>query len=55
MHQRIIRNARIVTGSETFAGCVVVEGDTIRAIDPGTTATPSAEDWQGDWLLPGLV
>jgi alpha-D-ribose 1-methylphosphonate 5-triphosphate diphosphatase len=55
MNQRIIRNARIVTATESFTGCVVLEGDTIRAIDPGTTAVPSAENWEGDWLLPGLV
>jgi len=55
MDQRIIRNARIVTPRESFTGCVLLEGDRIRAIDPGTTALPSAEDWEGDWVLPGLV
>ncbi|MDE2607819.1 MAG: alpha-D-ribose 1-methylphosphonate 5-triphosphate diphosphatase [Burkholderiales bacterium] len=52
---RIVRNARIVSADDSFTGCVVFEGDTVRAIDPGTTAVPSAEDWEGDWLLPGLV
>jgi alpha-D-ribose 1-methylphosphonate 5-triphosphate diphosphatase len=55
MNQRIIRNARIVTAGESFTGCAVLEGDTIRAIDSGNTAVPAAEDWEGDWLLPGLV
>lgn len=55
MNQRIIRNARIVTRDEAFTGCVVLEGGTIRAVDPGTSALPQAEDWDGDWLLPGLV
>lgn len=55
MSERIIRNARIVTATDTFTGCVQLEGGTIRAIDPGTTHVAAAEDWQGDWLLPGLV
>lgn len=55
MSERIIRNARIVTATDTFTGCVRLEGGTIRAIDPGTTGVAAAEDWQGDWLLPGLV
>ncbi|HSV81011.1 MAG TPA: alpha-D-ribose 1-methylphosphonate 5-triphosphate diphosphatase [Ramlibacter sp.] len=55
MKQRIIRNARIVTAEETFTGCAIIEGDTIRAIDTGSTSSPAAEDWEGDWLLPGLV
>lgn len=55
MNQRIIRNARIVTTNESFTGCVVLEGDTIRSVDQGSTSVPAAEDWQGDWLLPGLV
>lgn len=55
MSQRIIRNARIVAGGETFTGCAVIEGDRIRTVDWGSTSSPAAEDWQGDWLLPGLV
>ena len=55
MNQKIIRNARIVTATEEFTGCMVLEGSTIRAIDRGDTAVPGAQDWAGDWLLPGLV
>lgn len=55
MSQRIIRNARIVAGSETFTGCAIMDGATIRAVDWGGTSSPAAEDWGGDWLLPGLV
>lgn len=55
MSQRIIRNARIVAGGETFTGCAVIDGATIRAVDWGNTSSPAAEDWGGDWLLPGLV
>lgn len=55
MTPRIIRNARIVAGDETFTGCLVVDGERIRAVDTGGSQLPGAEDWEGDWLLPGLV
>ncbi len=55
MKQRIIRNARIVTASEEFTGCMVIEAGLIRSIERGDTSVSGAEDWAGDWLLPGLV
>jgi alpha-D-ribose 1-methylphosphonate 5-triphosphate diphosphatase len=55
MNQRIIRNARVVTATESFIGCVAVEGDTIRSVERNSTSVAGAEDWEGDWLLPGLV
>ncbi len=55
MTQRIIRNAKIVTATEEFTGCLVIEDGGIKTIDRGDTSVPSAEDWAGDWLLPGLV
>jgi len=55
MNQRIIRNARIVTETATFLGCAVIQDDRIHAIDWGSASSPAAEDWEGDWLLPGLV
>ncbi|MFI5444197.1 alpha-D-ribose 1-methylphosphonate 5-triphosphate diphosphatase [Polaromonas sp. UC242_47] len=55
MTQRIIRNAKIVTASEEFTGCMVIEAGKIRSIERGDTSVPGAEDWAGDWLLPGLV
>jgi alpha-D-ribose 1-methylphosphonate 5-triphosphate diphosphatase len=51
----VIGNARIVTADEVFVGCVRVAGGRIAAVDRGATAVPAAEDWAGDWLLPGLV
>ncbi|MEO5670818.1 MAG: alpha-D-ribose 1-methylphosphonate 5-triphosphate diphosphatase [Ramlibacter sp.] len=53
--QRIIRNAKIVTAGEEFTGCMVIEDGLIRSVERGHTSIPSAEDWAGDWLLPGLV
>jgi alpha-D-ribose 1-methylphosphonate 5-triphosphate diphosphatase len=55
MKSHVIRNARIVTATEEFLGCVVIEGETILAVDPGDTRLAVADDWGGDWLLPGLV
>ncbi|MBA3772451.1 MAG: alpha-D-ribose 1-methylphosphonate 5-triphosphate diphosphatase [Ramlibacter sp.] len=55
MNPRIIRNARIVTATEIFIGCVEIEDDSIRSVERSGTSVPDAEDWDGDWLLPGLV
>ena len=55
MKQRIIKNARIVTATEEFTGCMVVEDGAISSIERGGTTVLSAEDWAGDYLLPGLV
>lgn len=55
MKQRIIKNAKIVTATEEFVGCMVVEDGLIRSIDRGNTSATCAQDWDGDWLLPGLV
>ena len=55
MTQQIIKNAKIVTASEEFTGCVVLEGGIIRSVERGGTSVVGAEDWAGDWLLPGLV
>lgn len=55
MTVHVIRNARIVTATEVFFGCVALDGETITAVDRGDTSAPDAEDWEGDWMLPGLV
>jgi alpha-D-ribose 1-methylphosphonate 5-triphosphate diphosphatase len=51
----LIRNARIVTGTETFLGHVVVRDGRIREIGTGDATLPGSLDWDGDWMLPGLV
>lgn len=55
MTQRIIKNAKIVTATDEFTGCMVIEHGSIRSIERGGTAVAGAEDWAGDYLLPGLV
>jgi len=51
----LIRNARIVTRDEEFAGTVRVEDGRIADIAPGNTSARDAVDWDGDYLLPGFV
>lgn len=52
----LIRNARVVLSDGVLSrGCVRVEQGRIVAVDTGDTAVPGALDFEGDWLLPGLV
>ncbi len=51
----LIKNARIVTRDEVFTGVMRIEDGQIRELSHGTTAAREAEDWDGDYLLPGLV
>jgi len=51
----LIKNARIVTRDEEFTGVVRVTDGRINEVAPGTTSAAQAEDWEGDYLLPGLV
>jgi alpha-D-ribose 1-methylphosphonate 5-triphosphate diphosphatase len=51
----LIKNARVVTRDEVFTGVVRVEDGVIRDVARGTTATAGAQDWEGDYLLPGLI
>jgi len=49
-----ICNARIVTADETFVGGALLAHGRIADLWRGPTAA-AGDDWQGDWLLPGLV
>ncbi len=51
----LIRNARVVTRDEEFTGVVWIEDGVIRDIARGTTSARESEDWDGDYLLPGLI
>ena len=53
--QHLITNARIVTAGETFIGSVVIDKGRIARFDSGLTSVPGAEDWEGDYLIAGLV
>ncbi len=51
----LIRNARIVTATEDFIGTLCLDGQQIIELARGNTAVTPGIDWQGDYLLPGLV
>lgn len=53
--QHIITNARVVTADEVFTGSVVVESGRIASVDRKPSSVKDAEDWQGDYLVAGLV
>ena len=50
-----IANARIVTRDDAFAGTVEVKGGRFAAVGDGNVRSESAVDFEGDYLLPGLV
>jgi len=50
-----IRNAQIVSTTEQFLGTLCVEGSIISAVTHGDSTVADASDWEGDYLLPGLV
>ncbi|CAN5117873.1 alpha-D-ribose 1-methylphosphonate 5-triphosphate diphosphatase [soil metagenome] len=52
---KVIRNARIVTADQELPGHLSIEGDLISRVAGGSTLAAGAEDWKGDFLLPGLV
>ena len=52
---RLITNAHIVTGDELVLGTVTVSRGRFVELQPGLTGVPNAEDWEGDYLLPGLI
>lgn len=49
-----IRNARIVSADSVFSGSMVVTHGKISDLADGAAGL-AGEDWQGDYLLPGLV
>lgn len=55
MARQIFTNARVVTPEETFLGTVELHAGRIVRVDVGATNAPGAEDFCGDYLLPGLV
>ena len=55
MNQHLVTNARIVTATESFIGSIQFENGKISRLDSGLTSVPGAEDWEGDYLIAGLV
>jgi len=55
MKQSVFNNASIVLDDEVIKGSIVVENGKFIDIDHSPSQIPSAEDWQGDYLIPGLI
>lgn len=55
MTETIISNAHIVTEDQIIEGSVCLEDGKIKAIDETSSQLTQAIDWQGDYLLPGLI
>jgi len=53
--EKILTNAWVVTPEEVFRGTVQLTDDLIHALDQGKSALWGAEDFDGDYLLPGLI
>jgi alpha-D-ribose 1-methylphosphonate 5-triphosphate diphosphatase len=51
----IVTNARIVTQDAVFIGSAAFDEGKIVAVGEGRSSLPNAVDWQGDYLLAGLV
>jgi len=49
----VLRNARIVLADSVIEGSIRIEDGLIAAIDEGSTR--AGEDFEGDYLIPGLV
>lgn len=55
MPRHTITNATLILADEAVTGSLVIDGAVIAAMDGGKSSVTSAEDWGGDFLLPGLV
>jgi len=51
----IIKNARLILEHEVVLGTISVVSGRINAIDLSSTALPGAIDFEGDFLMPGMV
>ncbi len=52
---RLITNARIVTAQETILGTAIVRDGLFTEVQPGRSHSPHAEDWSGDFMIPGQI
>jgi alpha-D-ribose 1-methylphosphonate 5-triphosphate diphosphatase len=51
----LITNARLLTRDEIVTGTVEVVDGRFRDVQPGRSHASGADDWEGDYLFPGLV
>ncbi len=55
MSETVLTNAILVLPDEMVRGTLVVRGDTIAEVQPGTSSAPGAVDLEGDHLIPGVI
>src|SRR5690554_1237057 len=55
MTEQVFTNARIVTATEVVSGTVQIKDGQIADVSLGRCSLPRAQDFNGDYLLPGLV
>lgn len=55
MAEHIVTNAKLVLPDEVVVGTLVTDGSRITAIESGTSSARSADDWNGDLVVPGLI
>ena len=51
----VITNARLIMNHEIIQGSVSVVNGRIDSIDSGSSATTGAIDFEGDFLMPGMI
>ena len=51
----LITNARVITADEIVLATVELHADRFIDVQPGVTSLASADDWDGDYLIPGLI
>ncbi len=51
----VLTNARLVTPQKVWTGTLVLDGETIAAVDDHITHAAGAEDLGGDYLMPGMI
>ena len=54
-NELILGNAQVVTAESVITGAVRIADGRITAVEPGAGKPASAQDLDGDYLLPGLV
>ena len=52
---RVISNARVITTDAVMVATVCIEDGVITDVQPGRTIVSGAEDWEGDYLVAGLI
>ena len=53
--RRLITNASVLTREEIVTGTVEIVDGCFSDVQPGRSHLAEADDWEGDFLFPGLI